>query len=58
MSFEYVLTELSYANFILYGSVIPSFDSDKDTKKEDKEVIYSRDPMNEERLEKLFDTFV
>lgn len=56
--FDYVLYDLSYANLVLYGAVIPSYDSD-DSKKDGKrfssnEVIDSRDPRNKERLYELF----
>ena len=40
-SFDYVLDKLSYANFILYGAVIPSFDSKHEAPKgKDNETHY------------------
>lgn len=60
MPFEYVLYDMSYANMVLYGSVIPSFDAgDKAGEGSGGgEVIDSRDPRNRERLEEMFDNMV
>ena len=54
VDFDYVLYNLSYANFILYGAVIPSCDE----RNSNEDVIDSRDPRNKERLEILFDKMI
>jgi hypothetical protein len=48
LSIDYVLYEMSYANVIMYGSVLPCYrhESDKDSK--DNEVIDADDPGNRE----------
>lgn len=46
---------MSYANMVLYGSVIPSFDAGDREGKGGGEVIDSRDPRNRERLEEMFE---
>lgn len=46
---------MSYANMIMYGSVIPSYKSNKkDQKKNDEnEVINADDPRNRERVRSI-----
>ena len=48
---DYVLYEMSYANMIMYGSVLPSYNSRKDNKGED--TINADDPQNREIARKL-----
>lgn len=54
---EYVLYDLSYANLLMYNSVLPSydFDSDKKKKKKDKGKSYNMDDKaNKHILTDLF----
>lgn len=45
MPFKDILYNLSYANLILYGAVIPSLD-DGEKKQKGKDVLYAQDPRN------------
>jgi hypothetical protein len=49
MTFDYILYDLSYANLVLYSSVLPSYDDEK----EDDEIINADDPRNKEKIRKL-----
>lgn len=53
LTFDYVLHEISYANCILYGASLPTYES----KKKDEEVIKADDPRNKERVSKLIASF-
>ena len=54
MPIDYVLYDMSYANMILYGAVLPSIDSEDDEKKDKKEeVINADDPANREKVRSL-----
>lgn len=46
---------MSYANMLMYGSVLPSYDSKKgkDKKKDDDEIINADDPANKDRIRRL-----
>lgn len=58
LTFDYVLHEISYANCILYGASLPTYESKKkDEKKKDEEVIKADDPSNKERVSKLIASF-
>ena len=48
MPFKDILYNLSYANLILYGAVIPSLDDGekKQKGKDGKDVLYAQDPRN------------
>ena len=48
MPFRDVLYNISYANLILYGAVIPSLDGDGKDNKGKKNVIDAQDPKNRE----------
>ena len=51
---------MSYVNLIMYGAVIPSYNSKKkDGNGGDKEqeVIKMDDPRNRERIKQIFDSF-
>lgn len=48
MTFDYILYDLSYANLVLYSSVLPSYDDEKD-----EDVINADDPRNKEKIRKL-----
>ena len=49
MPFKDILYNISYANLILYGAVIPSMDTDgKGKKKNSSNVIDAQDPRNRE----------
>lgn len=55
--FDYVIYDMSYANVILYGAVIPSFDSDRDKDgkpKKNEKVIDATDPANKDMVKNLF----
>ena len=45
LTFDYVLYDMSYANAILYSSVLPSFDSEKEKPKYEKSKD-ANDPNN------------
>lgn len=49
---EYVLYDMSYANMIMYGAVLPSYKKPKDGKKESKEeeIINASDPRNRDKV--------
>jgi hypothetical protein len=42
--------EMSYANLIMYSSVLPSYDDEKEGDKNDEEIINADDPRNQERI--------
>lgn len=48
MPFRDVLYNISYANLILYGAVIPSLDGDGKGKGKKSNVIDAQDPRNRE----------
>lgn len=51
---------MSYANLIMYGAVIPSYNGDKkknSSNDKEQEVIKMDDPRNKERIKQIFDTF-
>lgn len=56
---DYVLYDMSYVNMIMYGAVIPSYDSkrNKDGGDKEQEVIRVDDPKNRARVRKIFDEF-
>ena len=45
-----MLYELSYTNLIMLGAALPSYDTDKDDKSDDDEVIDASDPANQARV--------
>jgi hypothetical protein len=48
---EYLLFEMSYQNLILYSSIIPSYDFDKNGKKKrNHERINGDDPKNRDKI--------
>lgn len=54
MTFDYVLYDMSFANFMLYGAVIPSTDYDRDGKDDSREeVIRVDDPKNRDMVMQL-----
>jgi hypothetical protein len=56
LSIEYVLYDMSYANMILYGSVLPSYKSNKDRAKNKKqEIINADDPRNLDKINQFGD---
>ena len=57
LSFEYVLYELSYANLILFSSVLPRMDDkDGDKGKSGEKMINGDDPNNADLVRKaMFD---
>lgn len=53
---EYVLYDLSYANMIMYGAVLPSFRGGAKGRADDREPIKADDPRNRDRVRRiLFD---
>ena len=53
LSLDYVLYKLSYTNLIMLGAALPSYDTDKDDKSDDDEVIDASDPANQARVREL-----
>ena len=55
---DYVLYDMSYANMIMFGAVIPSYNSKKKGKGgKEQEIIKVDDPQNRERVKEIFDQF-
>ena len=53
VEFHLFLYELSYTNLIMLGAALPSYDTDKDDKSDDDEVIDASDPANQARVREL-----
>lgn len=56
---DYVLYDLSYANLILLGATLPSYNSEKnksDRAKSNEEVINADDPNNKEKVRQFFNS--
>jgi hypothetical protein len=55
---DYALYDLSYANLILLGATLPSYDSEKNKKSSrgDGEVIKADDPKNREKVKQFFNS--
>lgn len=45
---DYVLNEMSYANVVMYSSVLPSYDDEKTGSKKGSNVINADDPKNKD----------
>ena len=64
MPFKEILYGLSYKNLILYGAVIPSFDSDEKKDEDDRngngdeEVLWVDDPKNRQRAIEIIQQMV
>lgn len=55
---DYVLYDMSYVNMIMFGAVIPNYNSQKKGKGEkEQEIIKVDDPKNRERVKEIFDQF-
>lgn len=56
---DYVLYDMSYVNMIMYGAVIPSYNSKRNKGKDGKEQeeIKVDDPRNRARVKQIFDQF-
>jgi hypothetical protein len=55
---DYVLYDMSYANMIMFGAVIPSYNSKRKGKDgKEQEIIKVDDPQNRERVKEIFDQF-
>lgn len=57
---EYVLHEMSYVNMIMYGAVIPSYNSKRKGKSKDgkeQEEVKVDDPRNRARVRQILDQF-
>lgn len=57
LPFNYVLYQVSFANLTLYSAVLPSYDSRKDAKPEDNEIIKADDPANADKIKAMFDKY-
>lgn len=55
LPFDYVLHNMSYANLILYGAVIPSY-KPKDKTGKHKNVIKADDPRNRDKVRKFLES--
>lgn len=53
LSIDYVLYEMSYANMIMYSSVLPSYNDKSKQPEDSNEVINADDPANRELVRKL-----
>ena len=53
VEFHLFLYELSYTNLIMLGAALPSYDTDKDEKGKDDDVIDASDPANQARVREL-----
>lgn len=55
MTFDQVLYDVSFANVVLYGSALPSYDDEKEEDIKGEEIINADDPANREKVrEALF----
>ncbi len=52
---EYVLYDMSYANMIMYGAVLPSYSDKK--KEKNQEIIKADNPTNNARVRKIIDGY-
>jgi hypothetical protein len=52
-SLDYVLYEMSYANIIMYGSVLPSYNSRQKDSEGRADVIRADDPKNRNIVKKI-----
>lgn len=51
---EYVLYDMSYANMIMYGAVLPSYKSGKKNEKSNtRAVINADDPRNKDKVRSI-----
>ena len=57
---DYVLYDMSYVNLIMYGAVLPSYNSQTEKKDDDKkqEEIKADDPAMKERARQIIDSLV
>lgn len=58
MPIDYVLYDMSYANMVLYGAVLPSYhakDKGAGGTGKKQEVIKADDPKNKEKVRQFFD---
>lgn len=57
---NYVLYDLSYANLILLGATLPSYNSEKSksdrASKSNEEVINADDPNNKDKVRQFFNS--
>ena len=55
---DYVLYDLSYANLILLGAALPSYDSDRKKKssQSDQEIIKADDSRNKDKVRQFFNS--
>lgn len=55
---DYVLYDMSYANMIMYGAVLPNYSDKKNKKKEkNQEIIKADNPTNNARVRKIIDGY-
>ena len=53
LSIDYVLYEMSYANMIMYGSVLTSYGDKNRGADKDNEVINADDPKNRDKVRSI-----
>ncbi len=56
---DYVLYDMSYVNMIMYGAVLPSYRSRKDSDKggkSEQDIIRADDPANRDRVRRFLDS--
>lgn len=53
LSPDYVLYDMSYANVLLYGAVLPSYDNEKTEEGKSEEVIKADDPANRDKVRNI-----
>lgn len=46
---------MSYANFMLYGAVLPTYESGKNNQQGQRDEIHADDPRNRARVRQFFD---
>lgn len=52
---EYVLYEMSYANVVMYGAVLPSYRKGSKGKQDNQKVIRADDPRNNNKVRQFLD---
>lgn len=46
---------MSYANLLMYGAVLPSYDSEEKKEGKEQQVIKADDPTNRDKVRKFFE---
>lgn len=53
LPFDYVLYNMSWANTIMYGAVLPGSGDKKKDKGSEKEIVNADDPRNKEKVKSI-----